>query len=501
MKQFIHIHWNRMMAGYRRWRKEVFILFALYLVTFYNILRCNDYFLDDLGRAFSGYHGWLDWSRWFTEFFSSIVHADWYLADISPLPQIIACFLTALASITLYIIVVKNSTENTGEEASEIEKMMQNISGVAASALVGLCPYFLGMISYKYDSPYMAFSVFISMFPILFIRNNQKYYCLTVFLCTLLMCTSYQSASGIFPCVGLFVVAWWINSGRRVSGGLLRSALSYSAALLFYRFVLMRPNGSSTALAPAGGMVGVAIEKYLRFIEYIVTDLKKLWLVLILLLIVLYLICFVINSSINKGIALLIGITHLIVCSILSFGVNLILEVDKYDCRAMEGVSVFLAIICIYISINFKSVIPRIVCAVLIWCFATFSFEYGNMLIQQGQYRDFIAQMIVWDLSEADIMKSDEQKTLHIEGNLSLAPEIINAADGYNILPRLIHSGLGEGTWGEYYLVHYLGLQNVQGTPDRYVVSDYKNTYEMFKRNNFYTIYLHDNDIVIELYS
>ena len=68
-------------------KRSAVILTALYLIAFYSIFRANFNYLDDLGRKHSGYHGWLDWSRWFTQIFSNFLHADLYLADISPLPQ------------------------------------------------------------------------------------------------------------------------------------------------------------------------------------------------------------------------------------------------------------------------------------------------------------------------------------------------------------------------------------------------------------------------------
>lgn len=130
--------------------------FAAYLA----IIRADFNYADDVGRKLSGYHGWSDWSRWTTTILSNFIHADWYLSDISPLPQILSCFLMASTSLMLIWLL-------TGGKKVTVFTW-------TASLLAGLCPYFLGCISYKYDSVYMALAIWISVFPLLF--REKKYW-------------------------------------------------------------------------------------------------------------------------------------------------------------------------------------------------------------------------------------------------------------------------------------------------------------------------------------
>lgn len=110
--------------------KEYVLLCIAYFIAYISIIRADYNYADDIGRKFSGYHGWNDWSRWSTMILSNFIHADWYLSDISPLPQLLSCFLMASVSFML-IRLLSGRTKAT-------------ISTGIASLLCGICPYFLG---------------------------------------------------------------------------------------------------------------------------------------------------------------------------------------------------------------------------------------------------------------------------------------------------------------------------------------------------------------------
>ena len=117
--------------------KPFIILFIIYIIAFYPIIRANFNYLDDLERVNVGYRGWLGFSRYISEFFSIFIHTGRYLTDVSPLTQIIATvFLTLSSVIVLHLF-------NKNKKVSFV-----NIVSVLP---IGLCPYFLECISYKYD--------------------------------------------------------------------------------------------------------------------------------------------------------------------------------------------------------------------------------------------------------------------------------------------------------------------------------------------------------------
>ena len=133
---------------YRFLLKPTLILSAIYLLAMSAILRANFYYYDDIQRACWGWPEW-GFSRHLSNILSKFLHAEAYLSDISPLPQLLAILIISFASvIAVYLI-----TE---------EKRFSFWHFVAAIP-IGLSPYFLECLSYKYDSPYMALSVLFSV--------------------------------------------------------------------------------------------------------------------------------------------------------------------------------------------------------------------------------------------------------------------------------------------------------------------------------------------------
>lgn len=180
-------------------KKQIYLLLiitAIYMITYYTIFRANFNYIDDLSRTMFGYRGWKNFSRYFSEFFSIILNTNKYLTDISPLTQIIACIILAICGIVLLNLFDKN------------KKL--NFFSIIAVLFIGLNPFFLECISYKYDSPYMAFSILVSIIPFIFYKKvlnikNQIPFIITSIVGTLLMCMSYQASSGIFPLIALFL--------------------------------------------------------------------------------------------------------------------------------------------------------------------------------------------------------------------------------------------------------------------------------------------------------
>jgi hypothetical protein len=185
----------------KTYKIQLVLLFLVYTVAFISVIRANYYYTDDLGRAIYGYEITGDFSRYVANILSEIFHGNTWLADISPLPQIMALFIMTLTGVILLSVLSSLLNTNAGKWS------------FIALIPVGLSPYFLSCLSYKYDAPYMAFSVFASVFPLIFYKyDNIKIYSVSVFIGTIVMCTTYQVSSGIFPMiVSILALIMWIQ--------------------------------------------------------------------------------------------------------------------------------------------------------------------------------------------------------------------------------------------------------------------------------------------------
>lgn len=473
---------NKFKEWYQERKKQFLVLLLVYLLAFSAIIRANYSYVDDMGRTFAGYHGWLDWSRWTTEILATFVHAEWYLTDISPLPQILACMIMALGGIILLDVFRK-------------EKKIGFLNIVAA-ALTGLSPYFLGIISYKFDSPYMALSFLVSVIPFLFREKSKKIYVFVSVICLLIMCTTYQASSGIYPLVVLFLVIQDVVSGRKIKESvefIVISALCYLISLGIFWLFLMRENGVS--IAGGASLIPYAVSRYGTYYKIIFQDFTKIWLMLIMIIVVLFICAVCRMAVIHKAYALLMGIFTVGAGSFLCFGAYLFISEDAYDTRSMYGINVFLALMTIFISFYLSHWIPKIIYAALAWSFLIFSLTYGNALSQQQAYLNYRVELLANDLNELEIMKTNGIKKIRIVGDIGIAPVIMNMADAYPLLERTIFTGLSEGFWGGYYFYHYFNIPDVEVTTEESEC----NNLPVIKDTMYHTIRGSNYSILIEL--
>lgn len=475
-------------SGYK---KQFFGLLGIYLLAFCSIFRADFAYWDDIGRTYAGYHGWLDWSRYGTEILATFVHAGWHLTDISPLPQLLACGVMAAAGILL--LVVFGNRRKIG------------FFQLLAASLTALAPYFLGMISYKFDSPYMALSFLVCVIPFLFYEKSRKIYAAVSVLCLLAMCTTYQASSGVYPMIALFLAMQDLTAGKSLKESLKFlgiSALCYLVSLGIFWIFLMRDNGVS--VLSSSTFFSMVIKRYITYYKTVYYDFAKIWLILLVMVVLLFLYTVCKTAAINRFAAFGMGILTVFGGSVLCFGANLFISREAFDVRAMYGFNVFLTLLAVFISFGLKNWIPKMVYAALAWSFFVFALTYGNALAKQQEYRDYRIQLLVSDLNALEMMNTEEVKEIRIVGDIGYSPVITRMAEDYPILNRaafsgegdgLICSGLGEGIWGGYYFYHYLNLPNIKSASGG---EDNQNL-PVVKDTMYHTIRGSGSSIVIEL--
>jgi len=227
--------------------KALLILFAVSVVGISAILRANFYYMDDSPRAALGYKQWDYFSRYLSTALATLVHGGDYLVDAAPLPQMLAMLIMAVSGILMGYIFCEWTTFSGWE--------------LAVLSILGLNPYFLGCVSFRFDAPYMALSVLAAVVPLLYRNRNTAAYVLVSGLGILAVCTSYQAAAGIFPMLVVALALRMWNRGksiREVGLFCLKSAAGYALGLLFFKLVIMIPadtNYVGNALPSAGELI------------------------------------------------------------------------------------------------------------------------------------------------------------------------------------------------------------------------------------------------------
>jgi hypothetical protein len=430
--------------------KPILLMTGIYGMALTALFRANFYYNDDLGRTVEGYIGMLGLSRYVSQIIGLIMHADFNINDISPLPQLFAVLFVATASVLLVYIL------NHGKIT---------ISGLIASMPIGLSPYFLSCLSFKYDSPYMALSVLASIVPFLFIENRRAFIASSV-LALWVMCMSYQASSGIYMMLAFMIACRDWNDGQkrcRETGVFIgTAAVSFCAALIAFRIFLMNPGGGRygdyigiVMFSPSKMLPGI-FGNLSYYVSWINSDFALSWKACIAFICVLFTILIIKQSVHNKLIAVAVSIMALFAIFAVSFGAYLMLEKPLYSPRGMYGFGVFIALVAVSIAskkhkINMAAVIA------LNWCFTIFAFTYGNALADQKRYADFRTEILLNDLTQIFPQGATEDMTIQLQGSAGFSPSVQHISEHYPVITRLVPVPLSgpKDTWGIAYLLWY----------------------------------------------
>lgn len=473
--------------------KPILWMFLIYLVGAIAIILAGVHFADDIARTNYGYAGWNGFSRYLTTVLAHVFHADGYLTNIAPLPQILALLILAVASVLLICLVA-------GKDVFKKPKWWWYL---VAAVPLGLSPYMLECLAYQYDAPYMAISVLFAILPVLFRRSRKWVYGLAILIGVLVVCMTYQAAIGILPMVVLFVaMREWNEDGKLKNKENWKyvgfSAIVFIVSLVLFQMVLMKPRDAyvSNSLPEIQNLVQEFFEHLGQYFSLVFLDLKVWWLVLIGLVLVGFVVLFTVRSKRNKVGALAVAALGGLVIIVLAFAFYAVLDKPLYATRAMYPLGAAIAIFAIYVMSGEKKVWALKAPVVIIsYCFIVFALTFGNALKEQNNYRSMVMEMVVADLNDLPEMQDGTTKFVQASGNVGFSPVILHMPRDYNILQRLLMPSFSEYVpWMAYQLLEESGLPLVH--------DEQKNLSEMnlpkLRETVLYNIYGDKEHILVE---
>lgn len=496
--------WKTLKMGLvRDWRenrylmKPFVVLFLIYLLAASAIILAGVHYADDVARTTYGYAGWAGLSRYLNTVLAHGLHADGYLSNIAPLPQIIALGLLALASLIMVCLV-------SGKEIFR-EKWTRWIWRVIAVTPLGLCPYFLECLSYQYDAPYMALSVLCAVLPFLFRRKSRGLYFTITIISLLIMCVTYQASAGIFLVLMFFLGMKEWNGGDKKSWQeslkfLAWSSAGFLLAMLVFAKLLMTPLESYVSNdTPSLNLFLSEFVKHLgQYYNLVGADSRILWLVLAGIIGFCFIVLFAVRSRQNKIVATFVAILGLFLMLAAAYAPYSALEKPLFATRAMYAIGAVVGVVGVYVvSEKGWQKLATVPVLVLAWCFFAFSFTYGNALKEQSEYRDMQVNMVIQDLNELLPELGKETKQIKVNGQIGYTPIINNMPnDDYYIIHRLIKSTFGRNTpWMAYRLTEGPILP---GTTYNFKAKLEDNDLPTLKDTVYYTIKGDDDDILVE---
>lgn len=477
----------RILESINKNKKYLFILIGLYSLGYFSIIRANfwNFAIDDLPRQMEGSREWVNFYRYFAEIGSIFIHTSMNVFDIAPLTQFIALILVALASFFAISIFADNTF---------------SIKLCIASLPIALFPYFLSNYSYRYDSPYMALSLCISIVPFLF-TDNLKTYIFASIICLFIMCTSYQASSGIYIFTAILVFVKLSLFEKKSAKDLFIFTVT---SVLCYAFTLLLFSALFIEQAQGGSYVDESLN-ISKIIPNTVTYLKAIFsglgkssvLSFSILTVILFFILSITNSKASKIISVLVITLAILVSVPFTFGSYLALGRPEFIPRTFIGIGVFVGFISIFAMVLIKNngilrIVTLISCFCLSYSTLAFAFAFGNAQYDQKEYIKFRGTILAQDLSEC-ISPSNEVIELLFVNDIGYAPSVEVLKNTYPLISKAIDKGFSGDRESEFVL-ESLNLVSLKEKPNH----NYKNAdYPVFKETLYHKIQGLDNRYLI----
>ncbi|CAM3359362.1 Glucosyltransferase GtrII-like protein [Bordetella sputigena] len=423
-------------------RQKVFIAALLLygLAIFYPILHADRFYIDDLGRARTGYLGWTTDGRPLANVLVETLNLGTPISDLTPLPQLLAALLLAYLAVT---VAKRFDIPGTWRAPLILAPLVAN-------------PFFLENLSYKFDVLPMTLATALSCMAVTTIPMTRWGRVLGSVALLAALCL-YQPTLNVFL---VFVFAEFalahrdLPSPRALFGTLAIRGAQLAAALLAYTIVIagtVRGHYATAhgAIATMGALPGTVQSNLVAFWRYALNLLPGLWtkplwwsagagMLAAIGWSVRYLVVGWSRASIPARIAMSASVILLPLAFVLApWGPMLALEAPVFAPRVAVGLGALgaaglLLLWTVLQRVRLAAAWQVAALAVSVYGLFLFCFVYGQSLKQQKDFENRIAAQISDDL-------------YRIAGQ--------HALTGYMLKGRLGHAVLLQRTIGKYPLI------------------------------------------------
>ena len=426
--------------------KPFLVVFAIYAFAMLAVWRSGVSFVDDRGRAIFGYAWTSDFNRFSSTAFGLLMNVNDRLLDISPWPQILGMGILSVVSVMLTYIFC--------------DKKIKYLP-LVLTTFVGLLPLTVECWLYKFDTPCIALSVLVSVLPILWWpkdlakKSGVKFGVITI-ICMLIMWTTYQASSGIFPVLCVYMGLKNYLRDKKilpVVKKLLTAVAAFVIPALVFKFCLPEPVKSyrtNEMLAFANLIPGV-FQNIVVHVELMARSLN-IWQKILVAMSGIGLGALLVYKYRLKSVLMMIVLVTMVP---LSIGAYLLLEKPPLTPRSLVGVGMAFVPLMI-MATNGLGKVWQYVCIspslVLLYSFAMFVLALGNGLTDQERWANYRVENLVSELAELYPDKNEvATHKIKIAGDIGYSKVMQHVAEKYPATKELVtfqQTGLSWAAWG-----------------------------------------------------
>lgn len=471
---------------------KVSFIFGSYLFVATYLGSINYYYIDDVSRRAFGSTGFAEhYARYFSEFASHLVQGNTHLTDLGLTTFILSAIILGIIS-TLIVYLI-----------SDISKMTWGAA--CASLFIGLNPFSLELLSFRFDTPYMMLSILVSILPFLW-RDKKLLYGLSSIVGIFLMFNSYQASSGIYIVFVLFLgfLSLLKTLDFKKHFNFLFSSAAYfiiATGLYFVEMMFnpqLKDRGNNASIATLTDLPSAVITNIKAYFNVYLNELPELWKFWILIILIIFLIQIVGRYKKSRIVTFLLTVPYIILTVMLSLGVYIAsaTELATVRPRYAYALAIFLGIIMVYVASQTKTNLQNIIgkVAVVIVTYYTFTFSMAYVAALDNQKTDFELQ--AGELaSHLNVYVRDSNNTVYINRLFEDSPAYSNSTLNYPILDNLVPSNQ------LLYWPNVMWYNEITHSNVNFVAFDFSNIlldeFELLTSTYNFDIYQKDNQIYV----
>lgn len=471
-----------------------YILLSIAILYVLPIILANTYYLDDMGRAILGY-SWGHDGRFIASLVAKLLSLQDIVISFYPFSIILSAIIIFISG-TILAVTLGLYTPSKRFHISQLTCLILLFS-----------PFLLENLAFRFDSLYMALSIFLAILPIYYYQH--KFFILISSVCLFLIFGLYQISSMLyFSALLCLQISHSINNKKILWKALSYSLISFFLAFATYKIILHYRGYAidrATLLPFSINSLRIVINRLSDYVNVYKTLFISSKYLLATTFLIIGAICGL-SIKLYKMDSILAKLKQLLIISLCIFGVvicsvfpNIMLETMWLTARTFIVFPIFIIILAIFIQPLFThqkkllKYIATIAYIILLSYSFVLSSIFGSILKNNDDYNNFLAMDITHKLTS---VVPNEQLELIIAGS---APPAIRSSllyNNYPIMHLLAPNYLSEGLyWGIKSLSSYY-LFNWPINKEELILQ--KCDLPLLESNHFYQIRQKENTFIID---
>lgn len=474
---------------------KILTIFALYTIVLVAIGSVNYPYIDDIFRRIAGVTNFaVDYSRYLSEYASYFVQGSTRLADSGLATFLLsAVIMTVVSSCVLYVL-------TNDEEATWLSTL--------AAVVVGINPWFLEPLSFRFDSPYMALSVLVSVLPFLYYKKNLGTYFVASILGVFLMCNSYQGSSAIYIVMTLTMIYLDLQDRGHIKliiSRLLASILAYGIGVVAYYFqTKLNPalalRGDTTTINPLGELPRAILTNLDVYFTTLRNQSTRIWLLLALFIVIYLIIVSAAKAKINIVLSLGYTIIYIVLSSVMSYGLYMFWATPLADDRPRYAygfaflLGLFLILIGRQVKFSWLRVMTTGIIVTTVYYALLFAFVYASTLDHQKTSFEQSSFMLANDLNNH---LPAPQQTIYVSSFFKDSQVYQNTVTVYPMIRDLVPSNQS------LYWPNLMWFSSLTNMDVNLVGLDFstvdRESLELLEDNYYWNIYRRNDELYVEM--